>query len=172
MNLQKKVIFTAIILGSLSFFSPVQAQEQGSKKHTHKEAMTNKEGCHKPCKPTHKKGHSRHQGALHLFSPDWHGTLSEHQSVMVDKMHLNLMRDTAAIKAMITVKKTELAVLATQDHPDSASLNQKIDEILDLKRQKIRARYEHIVEMREMLSPEQRISYDMSIISRAASRKK
>ena len=172
MNPQYKTLFIGILLSGFVMVSPLQAQERGSKTHAQKE-MSKKENCHPPCKPAHQQGHSQHKaGGLHLFSPDWHGTLSDHQKLKVDEMHLRLMKDTASIKAMITVKKTELAVLATQDHAKLEALNKKIDEILDLKRQKIRARYAHIVEMREMLSPEQRISYDMRIISQAASRKK
>ncbi|NOY85624.1 MAG: periplasmic heavy metal sensor [Nitrospirae bacterium] len=167
-----KTIFTGILLTGFMMVSPLQAQEHGSKTHGHTKEPAKKESAHKPSKSGHQKGHSQHKGGLHLFSPDWHGTLSEHQKVAVDEMHLRLMKDTAAIKAMITVKKTELAVLATQDHAKLEAMNKKIDEILDLKRQKIRARYAHIIEMREMLSPEQRISYDMRIISQAAGRKK
>ncbi len=167
-----QIIFMGILLGGLMMVSPLQAQEHGSKKQGQHETPAKKENCHKPCKPAHQQGHSQHKSGLHLFSPDWHNTLSDHQKVKVDEMHLRLMKDTATIKAMITLRKTELATLATQDHAKLEVLNKKIDEILDLKRQKIRARYAHIVEMREILSPTQRISYDMRIISQAANRKK
>ncbi len=172
MKRRHKIIFIGILLGGFMMLSPLQAQEHGSKKHGQQETPEKKENCHKPCKPAHQQGHSQHKSGLHLFSPDWHNTLSDSQKLKVDEMHLRLMKDTAAIKAMITLRKTELAVLATQDHAKLEALNKKIDEILNLKRQKIRARYAHIVEMREMLSPVQRISYDMRIISQAASRKK
>lgn len=172
MKRRHKIIFIGILLGGFMMVSPLQAQEHGSKKHGHTKEPAKKESAHKLSKSGHQQGHSQHKGGLHLFSPDWHGTLNDHQKIQVDEMHLRLMKDTAAIKAMITVKKTELAILATQNHAKLEALNKKIDEILDLKRQKIRARYAHIVEMREMLSPTQRISYDMRIISQAASRKK
>lgn len=172
MNRRRNIVLICIILSSLMIASPLWAQEHAAKPHVSKQMHPRKASGHKAASHAPKKGHGKHQGGMHLFSEDWHDTLDDHQRIKVDAMHLQLMKDTQAIKAMITVKKTELAVLATQDHPDTDAMNKKIDEILDLKRMKIRARFAHIVEMREILSPEQRISYDMRIISRAAKRKK
>ncbi len=159
MKIKKLLILLSLILVGLMFTLPVSAEKNPSN------------GEHGDSKH-HKGKKEKHQGGMHLFTENWHGTLTDDQKLQVDGMHLKLMKETATIKAGIQGGKTELAILATRNQADAKAINQKIDEILDLKRKKMQKRYEHIVEMRQILSPEQRLSFDMMIVSRAGKSKK
>ena len=61
----------------------------------------------------------------------------------------------------------ELAILVTQDSPDQNAIDKKIDEILELKREKMRKKYALKVDMRSILTPEQRVSFDMHLLKKA-----
>ncbi len=164
MNTVRKLIFMGILLPALFITSQPVYPGQG---HAPKDSHAAK-GHKKEKKAHHKSGGHK----MHLFTADWHDTLNDQQKIEVDEMHLQLMKESGPIKAMIKVKKMELAVLATDEKADLKAINQKIDEILALKRQKMQKRFAHIVEMRQMLSPEQRLSYDMRILHRAKKSKK
>lgn len=159
MNTRHKGLFIGIILPAFFIMTNPAYPGQG-----HASKNTHASKAHKQEKKTHHKsgGHK-----MHLFTADWHDTLDAHQKKEVDAMHLQLMKESAPIKGMIRVKKIELAILATEEKANSKAIHQKIDEILELKRQKMQKRLAHIVEMRQMLSPEQQLSYDMRIVSRA-----
>lgn len=178
MNRLCVLIMIGMISTGFVVASPVSAQEHASKG-GHSETTHHsdaKKHCKMPCKMKgHKTSKTEHQSGahkMHLFTEDWHDTLTQDQKIDIDKMHTQLMKESAPIKAEIKLKKIELAVLATQDQPDTEAIHKKIDEILDLKRQKMLKRFGHIVEMRHMLSSEQRLSYDAHIIGRAAQQKK
>ncbi len=165
MKIRTTFILIVFTLSSFIFAHPALADKKHSGSN-HPPIQHGKK--HGTPKKTHKEGGHK----KHLFSDDWHDTLSDHQKLEVDKMHITLMKESAPIKAMIKLKKAELAILATQDAADLKAIDQKINEILDLKRQKIQKRFHHIAEMRGILSPEQRLSYDMMIIGRAMKPKK
>ena len=65
------------------------------------------------------------------------------------------------------MKKVELAPLVTEDQPDQNAINQKIDEILELKRGKMRKKYAFKVEVRRILTPDQRIFFDKKLFKKA-----
>ncbi len=110
------------------------------------------------------EGHSR--GGTHHFLPHWSKTLDDEQKRAIDEMHLRLDREIAPLKAEAALKEKELNVLVTRDSPDAAAVDARIDEIVSLKRRILKARYAHIVEMRALLDPAQRISYDMGVLKR------
>ena len=111
-----------------------------------------------------------HRGPGHLFGPDWHSTMSKSQKKQADQMHLQLKKETATLKAALKLKKTELNMLVVQDKPDMTGINQKIKEVLEMKRQLMVKKYSHKVEMRSMLSSEQRVSFDMGILGKSGRR--
>ncbi|MFQ5598379.1 MAG: Spy/CpxP family protein refolding chaperone [Nitrospiria bacterium] len=158
MRTNRNLMFLWVIFTFLVAADPVSAGKEAQKE-THSDKNHGQ---------TQQKEHRGGGHAVHLFTEDWHDTLSHEQRKDVDEMHVHLMKETAPIKAEIKVKQIELAVLATQDKADADAIRKKIDEILDLKRQKMLKRYAHIVEMRHILSPEQRLSYDTLIVGRAA----
>jgi Spy/CpxP family protein refolding chaperone len=122
-----------------------------------------KEGGHSSKSQQGETGHGK---GLHDASC-WMETLTDEQKAKAAKMRLEFKKVKSLLKAQITVKKVELATLVTQDSPDQNAINKKIDEILDLKREKMRKKYAFKVAMRSMLTPEQRVSFDMHLLKKA-----
>ncbi len=116
------------------------------------------------------RGHHRHHGAhhgSHLFGPSWKQTLTEDQIRTINRLHADLARIKAPLKARMRLAKTELAVLTTKDEPNTEAIDKKIREVLDLKGRILRAHSDHVIEVRKMLTPEQRASFDMHVIKKA-----
>lgn len=103
---------------------------------------------------------------MHMFTPIWAKTLSDEQKLAIDKMHLDVAKKQKIISAKMKVAKAELNLLAIAENADMKKISTKIDEVTGLIAEKMKVRFEHIVEMRKALTAEQRISYDMSILSR------
>ena len=122
-----------------------------------------KEGDHSS-KPRHEK--MDHGKGMHDASC-WMETLTDEQKAKAAKMRLELKKVKSLLKAQITVKRVELATLVTQDNPDNNAIDKKIDEILELKREKMRKKNAFKVAMRSMLTPEQRVSFDMHLFKKA-----
>lgn len=104
-------------------------------------------------------------GPDHAYGSSWRKSLSDKQKKKADQMHLELKKEISGIAAAKELKLAELKLLVVQDRPDMQAVEVKIGEILDLKRQIMIKRYAHKVEMRAMLTPEQRVSFDMGMLS-------
>lgn len=105
-----------------------------------------------------------HGDSAHHFADHWAKTLSDDQKARVDMMHLKLDRELGVLKAQVELMQKEINVLAAQDNADMSAINKKIDELMGVKKQIMRARYAHILEMRAALTPAQRVSYDMDTL--------
>ncbi|MEE8328809.1 MAG: periplasmic heavy metal sensor [Thermodesulfovibrionia bacterium] len=110
-------------------------------------------------------------GMGHLFGSTWKETLTDEQKMKVDKMHLALKKSTSVLKAKLKVNKIELSILIVKGNPDKKAIYQKIDDILELKREIMRKKYDHKIEMRDILTPEQRVSFDMKQVEKAGRKK-
>ncbi len=119
-----------------------------------------------------KEGHRGGHRTGHVFGPHWRGTLTDHQKMLADEMHLALKKSMSILKAHLELKKTELNNIVIQDNPDKKAIHSKIDEILDLKKDIMRTKYDHVVEMRDMLTLEQRVSFDMGMLGRGKQKKR
>lgn len=121
----------------------------------------------------HGYGHADKHGGYknHRMGAHWKGTLSEQQRKQIDKMHLELSKKTATLKARIKLAKVELAITVTKDKAKKSNVNKKIDEVLELKRQKMYLKYAHIIEMRKVLKEDQRVSFDMAVLEKAKKRR-
>ena len=117
------------------------------------------------------RGKHAGQGRGHLFGSRWKETLTEEQKVAADKLHLTLMRSVNVLKAQLRVKKIEANNMVVSDSPDKNAIYQKIDEILKLKRIIMQTKYDNMIEMRNILTPEQRVSFDMKLTEGAGRRK-
>ncbi|HHM05546.1 MAG TPA: periplasmic heavy metal sensor [Gammaproteobacteria bacterium] len=118
--------------------------------------------------PHHSVSHGKKKS--HLFTPHWSKTLSDEQKLAVDKMHLVLARDMAVLKAQKELLQKELNVLTAMDNADKNAIYAKIDTLMTINAKIMRHRYDHILEMRDILTPEQRISYDMGILKRSGAK--
>ncbi len=105
-----------------------------------------------------------------MFGPSWTQTLTAEQIIKINQLHADLAKTKAPLKARMTVARTELAVLTTADAPDTGAMDEKIQEILKLRGRMMRAHSDHVIEVRKMLTPEQRASFDMHVLKRAGKR--
>jgi Spy/CpxP family protein refolding chaperone len=115
-------------------------------------------------KAMHEPMHHEGKGG-HLFGDNWKQTLSDKQKTQIDKMHLELKKDLALLKPKSDLAKAELNQLIISNKPNTQAINKKINEITALKGELMKKRYAHIVEMRSVLTSEQRVSFDMSLLS-------
>ena len=102
--------------------------------------------------------------STHNFTAHWVKTLSGDQKMHVDMMHLDLDRELVVLKAQEELVQKQINILATRDKAATSAINTKIDELMGIKKQILRSRYTHILEMRAILTPAQRISYDMETL--------
>jgi len=115
-------------------------------------------------KAKHKNAHKKKKG--HSLSPHWAKTLSDEQRVAVDKMHLKLDTQHSVLKAQAALLQKELNVITTKGGSDQAAIHAKIDDLMAVKAKIMKHRYDHLSEMRNALTEQQRISYDMAILKR------
>ncbi len=105
-------------------------------------------------------------------SSHWRRTLTEEQRAQIDGLRVTHVKFVVPLRAKIHAAKADLAVLATADEPDSASIQNKLDELLEMKKQLLRERYEHLGAVRKVLSPEQRMSFDTMVMKKLKRRGK
>lgn len=108
----------------------------------------------------------------HIFSDPWKATLTKEQRIKIDGMHLELKKKQARLKAQKKLKKTELKLLLIQDKPARKAIDKKIDEIVELKRKKMKNRYQHVLSMRQALTKQQRITFDLGLLGKHEDRGK
>ncbi|MFO7603968.1 MAG: periplasmic heavy metal sensor [Gammaproteobacteria bacterium] len=109
--------------------------------------------------------HQSHGGAC------WRSSLTEEQSVKIDPLHTEYKKQTAPLKAKMHQAKVDLALLMTADNPKLGDIDKKIDELARLKAEKMRLMARHKIEVRKLLTAEQRSSFDRKILSKAERRK-
>ena len=116
-------------------------------------------------------GHSQHDEMSHgkakHHASCWMESLSDEQKAKIAKLRLEYKKVKSLKKAEIRVKKLELATMVAHDPPDQDAINKKIDEILDLKREKMQKKYAFKIAMRSLLTPEQQVSFDMHMLKKA-----
>ncbi len=114
----------------------------------------------------HHGEHGRSMGK-ELFARHWKQTLSPEQRAQVDQLRVNHAKADTPLRAKMSWIKADLAVLATAHEPDTAAIQQHIDELLALKKEVMQQRYGHIAAVRTVLTEDQRASYDMMILKHA-----
>lgn len=112
------------------------------------------------------KGH----GGMHHGSKmhgGWKAALDASQREQVDRLHLQHKGQMYVLKARMKQAKIELALLEASDNPDTAAIDKKIDELVELKRQKLKQRAVHHIEIRKLLNEDQRLKFDMHLLNKA-----
>ncbi len=89
------------------------------------------------------------------------------QKEAIDRMHHKLHEGQAAFKEQEAQALKELNEMTIREDVRAEDLNAKIDELMAAKTQIMRLRYGHLVEMRTILSDEQKIGYDKAILNRS-----
>ena len=90
------------------------------------------------------------------------------QKEAIDRMHHKLHDDQAAYKAKETQALKELNEMTIREDVRIEDVDAKMDELMDAKKQILRLRYGHLIEMRTILSDEQKVDYDKGILKRSA----
>lgn len=107
-------------------------------------------------------------GGKHSGGLGWKATLTDSQKGKIDMLHLGLSREMSTLKAELMLRLAELNGLVTEETPDTGAVNKKIKEVAALKERMMKAKYSHIMDMRKVLTPAQRVSFDLGLVSGAA----
>ncbi len=155
-----------LITAQVAVASPPGEGDDDSSKHHQMNTQQPMKGHHDKMKMAHhgKMGQhkSKEKKGLHrTFTPHWAKTLTGEQKLLVDKMHVNVAKQLAVLKAQKQVKKAELENLMVNDQYDQTAAYALIDEMAKIKAKMLKIRYDHVAEMRAALTEEQRLSYDM-----------
>lgn len=102
-----------------------------------------------------------HHGSKHLLGPNWRETLSDEQRAKLDALHVDFARQKLPLKAKLRELKVDLVLLVTSDKPDEAAIEKQLDELLKMKKKIKLKKLNYMVAQRKLLTPEQRVSFDM-----------
>ena len=102
--------------------------------------------------------------------PAWTKTLTKSQSEQIEHMHHQLDDDQAPHKKKEAQALAELNAMTIREDADVADINAKIAELMAAKTQIMRLRYEHLIEMRRVLTDEQKVGYDKGVLKRSGVR--
>jgi len=145
MKLLTTLFSTILVAGSLALTMPAMADEHGM---------------------MHGKDSTRY--GMHHGYGNWKATLTDAQQQQVSKLKLDYKKKVLPIKARIKQAKIELALLMTADKPNQKAIDKKIDEILKLKGEKMRAKANHKIEVRKVLNETQRVAFDLHVLKKAS----
>ncbi len=117
---------------------------------------------------------AHHGGGMGMMhgGGSWKATLSDEQQAQIAKLKLDYKKKKYPLKAKLKQAKVDLALLMTEDNPSQKNINKKIDEIVQLKSQKMRLKANHKIAVRKLLNENQRVKFDMKIMKKAFHGKK
>ncbi len=116
----------------------------------------------------HEPGHASMgmRGGGHSSIPKWFKSLDDEQKKKMDAIQLKMKKALNLLNAQIQLKRAELRDTFVQDAPDTDALHAKVSEVADLERQLLTVRYDLLLELRNMLTPEQRMSFDLELLKK------
>ena len=112
----------------------------------------------------HGKGHG-HEGHGHGLAAPWRASLTDAQKTEISWSHLRLQQGQSLIEARIALKRAEIDRIVAGDEGGDAELQDAVDELMELKKEKTLNHYRHMMEVRQLLTPQQRVSFDLGILS-------
>lgn len=169
MNKTAVCLRMALLCGALAGFSAAHADPQhmsGAMEH-HGAAMSM--GMRHGAAPMHGGGAGGHG---HHAQASWHASLTEDQKGEINFSKLRLRQKQALVEAGIALKKAEIDRIITSAEAGDEELQRAVDELMTLKREQALNRYRHLAEVRQLLTPQQRVSFDLGILSRGDDREK
>jgi Spy/CpxP family protein refolding chaperone len=86
--------------------------------------------------------------------------LTDAQKDQMKKIRMEASKTMLPLQAQLEVKSAELKSLLISENPNIAAVNSKIDEIGSLRVQMQKKRVAQQLEIRKLLTPEQRLSFD------------
>lgn len=88
--------------------------------------------------------------------------LSDDQKTKIEEIKLNSEKKITVLKADIKIKEAELKKLEISDNPSEKDIHKKIDEIAVLKANVHKENASKRIAVRNELTPEQRVKYDLN----------
>jgi Spy/CpxP family protein refolding chaperone len=152
-------VYSVLLLGSIAAIPGLGRAEMG---------MGPGDGSHPMMRAgagTHPHGHMMHQDDG-VAGRDWKVTLTEEQKAEIDWITLRLFPRQQLLKAQMDVKEAELNQLIVGDDVVEDQWQTKLDEFLQLKREYLANKYQRMIEVRQVLTPQQRVAYDLAVLSR------
>ncbi|GAB4175200.1 MAG: hypothetical protein Kow00108_10340 [Calditrichia bacterium] len=149
---QIKTMLILLIMAGLALAQP------GQKSHPGKEGRFMQEKMGKQMK---------HHGK-HLMK---HLDLTEEQSEKLQQMRTDLEKKLLPMESKLVALKNELVLLKTEDSPNIDKIEKKIDEISEVKSEMQKLRERHFVEMKKMLTDEQKEKLNMMIMKKSKMKK-
>jgi Spy/CpxP family protein refolding chaperone len=89
------------------------------------------------------------------------------QKEAIDHMHHKLHDEQAPFKEKEAQALRQLNEMTIREDVSSEAIKAKIDELMEAKTHIMRLRYDHLVEMRTILTDDQKIGYDKAILNRS-----
>lgn len=114
------------------------------------------------------KKHDDMRGGRHMSGKRWMATLTDQQQNEMDRLRLEYKKKKYLLKAKMRQAKVEFALLITTDAPNKSAIDSKIDQIAELKKEKLQLKANHKIQVRKLLTVDQRVHFDMYVLKKAA----
>ena len=114
----------------------------------------------------HDGGKMRGYGAMHGVGHSWKASLTDEQSKKIDKLRLAYKQEKYLLKAKLKQAKVEFALLITKDNPSKSAIDKKIDQIIKLKKEKLHLKADHKINVRKLLTEDQRVQFDLAVLKK------
>lgn len=89
------------------------------------------------------------------------------QKESIDRMHHKLHDDLAPFKVEEAQALKELNEMTIREDVRIEDVNAIIDTLMEAKKQIMRLRYDHLIEMRTVLTDDQKLDYDKAVLNRS-----
>ncbi len=109
-------------------------------------------------------------GHGHDPQTSWRASLTDDQKGEISFSQLRLRQKQTLVEAGITLKQAEIDRIITSAEAGDEELQRAVDELMTLKREQALNRYRHLAEVRQLLTPQQRVTFDLGILSRSGGR--
>jgi len=114
----------------------------------------------------HDDGRMGGYGAGHGYGHSWKASLTDEQSKKIDKLRLAYKQEKYLLKAKLKQAKVEFALLITADNPSKSAIDKKIDQIIKLKKEKLHLKANHKINVRKLLTEDQRVQFDLAVLKK------
>ena len=95
-------------------------------------------------------------------------SLTNDQSKQISKLKLEHKKKIYPLKTKLQQTRFELALLMMDNNPNQKSIDKKIAQIVKLKSEKIRLKVRHKIDVRKVLSDEQRVHFDLKLLKKSS----
>ncbi|MCL4872867.1 Spy/CpxP family protein refolding chaperone [bacterium] len=119
-------------------------------------------------KEYHKKDHEgcegKHKDHKH-GDKQWIKDLTDEQKTEMKRLKVELKKELASLEAALKLKETDARKTVASDNPDRKAISRLASEISGLKAKALETRYDHMIKVRSLLTPEQKLEFDASVLA-------